>query len=280
MQLCPHQRAGQPQDPFYPFPAGQNSGLGLHFRHSPSFHRDSLFSIISTSLIKLRGFGLTAGNFTWMHYAELFSDTENDALAAIGNSLFLGLASASICVILGTLVVLCVRTGDRKAKFLEMEALLPEMLPGIVMVIGIMLFWNQIYTFLPLYNTMAILVITYVILFLPYTVQYVTSAFTQISPSLVESGQVFGGTPFYIFRRIVMPLLLKGMAAGWMMTFIIAVRELVAPSLIAPPDTLVISTYIMREFEQGSVSLGMAMAVLCTALTVTSLLLLKRRMHI
>lgn len=215
-----------------------------------------------------------------MHYAELFSDTENDALAAIGNSLFLGLASASICVILGTLVVLCVRTGDRKAKFLEMEALLPEMLPGIVMVIGIMLFWNQIYTFLPLYNTMAILVITYVILFLPYTVQYVTSAFTQISPSLVESGQVFGGTPFYIFRRIVMPLLLKGMAAGWMMTFIIAVRELVAPSLIAPPDTLVISTYIMREFEQGSVSLGMAMAVLCTALTVTSLLLLKRRMHI
>ena len=65
-----------------------------------------------------------------------------------------------------------------------------------------------------------------------------------------------------------------------MMTFIIAVRELVAPSLIAPPDTLVISTYIMREFEQGSVSLGMAMAVLCTALTVTSLLLLKRRMHI
>ena len=127
---------------------------------------------------------------------------------------------------------------------------------------------------------MAILVITYVILFLPYTVQYVTSAFTQISPSLVEAGQVFGGTPFYIFRRIVMPLLLKGMAAGWMMTFIIAVRELVAPSLIAPPDTLVISTYIMREFEQGSVSLGMAMAVLCTALTVTSLLLLKRRMHI
>lgn len=238
------------------------------------------FSIISTSLIKLRGFGLTAGNFTWMHYAELFSDTENDALAAIGNSLFLGLASASICVILGTLVVLCVRTGGRKAKFLEMEALLPEMLPGIVMVIGIMLFWNQIYTFLPLYNTMAILVITYVVLFLPYTVQYVTSAFTQISPSLVEAGQVFGGTPFYIFRRIVMPLLLKGMAAGWMMTFIIAVRELVAPSLIAPPDTLVISTYIMREFEQGSVSLGMAMAVLCTALTVTSLLLLKRRMHI
>lgn len=61
------------------------------------------------------------------------------------------------------------------------------------------------------------------------------------------------------------------MAAGWMMTFIIAIRELVAPSLIAPPDTLVISTYIMREFEQGSVSLGMSMAVLYILLTTLSL---------
>lgn len=65
------------------------------------------------------------------------------------------------------------------------------------------------------------------------------------------------------------------MAAGWMMTFIIAIRELVAPSLIAPPDTLVISTYIMREFEQGSVSLGMSMAVLCILLTTLSLTAVK-----
>lgn len=47
---------------------------------------------------------------------------------------------------------------------------------GIVLVIGIMLFWSDIYSLLPLYSTMAILVITYVILFLPYTAEYVISA--------------------------------------------------------------------------------------------------------
>lgn len=52
-------------------------------------------------------------------------------------------------------------------------------------------------------------------------------------------------------------------------------RELVAPSLMAPPDTLVISTFILREFEQGSVSLGMAMAVLCMVLTTGILLALR-----
>lgn len=85
-----------------------------------------------TSLIKLRGFGLSAGHFPLSHYAELFSETENDVLAAIESSLFL--------------------------------------------VIGIMLFRNDLYSLLPLYSTMAILVITYVILFLPYTAEYVISA--------------------------------------------------------------------------------------------------------
>lgn len=234
------------------------------------------FSVIATSLIRLRGYGLAAGNFTLAHYAELFADNEN-AVSAMANSLFLGVTAATLCAVLGTAVVLAVRRARGKTgRLLEAAGLLPEMLPSIVLVIGLMLFWNEIYDILPLYNTLGILVVTYTALFLPYTIQYVTSSFTQISGSLLDAGRVFGGSRFYIFRRITFPLLLKGIAAGWMMTFIISVRELVAPSLIAPPNTLVVSTYIMREFEQGSVSLGMCMAVLCVGLTTAALLVLHR----
>ncbi len=237
------------------------------------------FSVIATSLIRLRGYGLAAGNFTLAHYAELFADNEN-AVSAMANSLFLGVTAATLCAVLGTAVVLAVRRArGRTGRLLEAAGLLPEMLPGIVLVIGLMLFWNGIYDVLPLYNTLGILVVTYTALFLPYTIQYVTSSFTQISGSLLDAGRVFGGSRFYIFRRITFPLLLKGIAAGWMMTFIISVRELVAPSLIAPPNTLVVSTYIMREFEQGSVSLGMCMAVLCVGLTTAALLALRRHMR-
>lgn len=45
---------------------------------------------------------------------------------------------------------------------------------------------------------------------------------------------------------------------------------------IAPPNTLVVSTYINREFEQGSVSSGCAMAVLCVLITTTALLVFNR----
>lgn len=234
------------------------------------------FSVISTSLIKLRGYGFARGNFTLQHYVELFTENTK-GISALSNSLLLAVSAATICAVLGTVIVLAIRGfGRKEGKIIEAMSLLPEMLPGIVLVIGIMLFWNQIYKWIPLYNTLGIMVLAYVVLFLPYTVQYVTSSFTQISTSLMAAGQVFGGSPFYIFRRITLPLIAKGIATGWMMTFIIAFRELVTASLIAPPNTLVVSTYIVREFEQGSVSVGMAMAVLCVLFTTTALLLLNR----
>ncbi len=231
------------------------------------------FSIIASSLIKLRGYGLAPGNFTLEHYGELF--TSDRSLGAIGNSILLAIASACICSVLGTIVVMAVRRGKgRLKKIVEGVSMLPEMLPAIVLVIGIMLFWNTIYDVLPLYNTMGIMVLAYVVLYLPYTVQYVTSSFTQINDNLIQAGRTFGGSPWYVFRRITLPMIAPGILTGWMMIFIIAFRELVTASLIAPPNVLVVSTYINREFEQGSVSLGMAMAVLCVAITTTMLLIL------
>ena len=46
--------------------------------------------------------------------------------------------------------------------------------------------------------------------------------------------------------------------------------------MIAPPNVLTVSTYIVREFEQGSVSTGMAMAVLCILLTTTALIMMEQ----
>ena len=72
--------------------------------------------------------------------------------------------------------MLPVRRRKKNRKILEAASRLPEMRPGLFLVIGIMLFGSDIYSLLPLYSTMAILVITYAILFLPYTAEYLISA--------------------------------------------------------------------------------------------------------
>ncbi len=230
------------------------------------------FSIVATSLIKLRGKGLQAGNFTFSHYVELFTENTK-ALRALGTSLALALVAAFICVVLGTILAIVIhRSTGKTRKIVESLSLLPEMLPNIVLVIGLMLFWNSLWRVLPLYNTEAMLVIAYVAMFLPFTVHYVMSSYAQINDQLLQAGRVLGGSPSYVLMRILLPLLWKGIVAGWSMTFIISFRELVASSMVSPPGAVTVSTFIMREFEQGSVPSGMCMAVICVIFT--SLLLL------
>ena len=232
------------------------------------------FSVISTSLIKLRGYGLAIDNLTLQHYIDLFTQNSK-GIQAILTGIILSLSSATAAAIIGTLLVTVLRhSKSRLRKCIEIIGLLPEMLPSIVVVIGIMLFWNSIYHLLSLYNTLVIMIITYTVLFLPYTIQYVTSSFMQISDSLLQAGRTFGGKPHYIFLRITLPLISKGVLTAWLLTFIISFRELVASSMISPPNTLVVSTFIVREFEQGSVSIGMAMAVICVLFSTVSLIII------
>ena len=128
-----------------------------------------------SSLIKLRGFELSAGHFTLSHYAELFSETENDILSP-SKAVFPLALPAPFSRHTGTLIVFPMQKHRKNRKILEAASLLPEMLPCIVLVIGIMLLGCDIYSLHPLYSTMAILVITYAILFPPYTAEYFTSA--------------------------------------------------------------------------------------------------------
>lgn len=231
------------------------------------------FSVIVTSLIKLRGYGLAAGNFTLTNYVDLFLDNPK-GVRAILTSLCLAASAATIASVIGTCVVVCIHRAGKWKKYIEGEGLLPEMIPNIVFAIGLMLFWNKIYKAIPLYNTLGFMVLVYVVMFLPYSIQYVSSALIQIGNNLSAAGRICGGNKFYVFGKITMPLLKKGIISGWMMIFIISFRELVASSLISPPNILTVSTFIVREFEQGSVSTGMAMAVICAFLTTSVLIIL------
>ncbi|MGZ0039139.1 ABC transporter permease [Paenibacillus ottowii] len=233
------------------------------------------FSIIAASTMKLRGVGLAWNNLTLDYYKELLS-WGSESMEALMNSVFLSLGASTLAVVLGTWFALVIG-GSRTTiqRTVDAFSLLPNTVPGIVMVVGLILWWNSPWMPIPLYNTYGMVVLMYVILFIPYTVQYVKSAFTQVDHTLFQAGQVFGGRPSYIFRRIILPLIVPGMLAGWMMTFTIASRELVGSLLILPPSVQTSATYIFAQFEQGQVSLGMAMAVISVGLTTLLLILME-----
>ncbi|WP_312453539.1 iron ABC transporter permease [Pseudescherichia sp.] len=238
-------------------------------------------SMAVTGVMSTLSGGLAWRNVTFQHYLALFSQ-QGDALSALGTSLSLALGASVITGLLGLLVSWLVVVRQIKGRsVLDALSLLPAALPGIVVGVGLILLWNR--TFWPVspYNTWAILLLSYCCLLMPWPVRYITSALRQLGGNLEPAARVHGASALQALRFIVMPLVFPAMLAAMLMVFAIASRELVTSLLLSPAGTQTVAVFIWRQFEQGSVGQGMAMATL-TLLTglilmLTALAIMQRK---
>ena len=206
--------------------------------------------------------GVSLDNLTASHYAALFSQ-QGDALSALGTSLSLALGAACITGMLGLLAAWLVVVQKIKGHGLvDALSLMPAALPGVVVGVGLILLWNQPFWPVSPYNSWAILLLSYCCLLLPWPVRYVGSALRQLGGNLEPAARVHGASALQALRFIVLPLVSPAMLAAMLMVFAIASRELVTSLLLAPAGTQTVSVFIWRQFEQGSVGQGMAMATL------------------
>ncbi|WP_437888557.1 ABC transporter permease [Phytobacter sp. V91] len=219
-------------------------------------------SMAVTGVMSTLSGGLSLANATSAHYAALFAQ-QGDALTALGTSLSLALASALVTGGVGLVAAWLVVVQQIKGrKVIDALSLMPAALPGIVVGVGLILLWNR--TFWPVspYNSWFILLLSYCCLLLPWPVRYVSSALRQLGGNLEPAARVHGASAFQALRYIVLPLVFPAMLAAMLMVFAVASRELVTSLLLAPAGTQTVAVFIWRQFEQGSVGQGMAMATL------------------
>jgi len=238
-------------------------------------------SMAITGVMSTLSGGVAWSNLTPQHYQALFSQ-QGDALSALGTSLSLALAASLITGLLGLLVSWLVVVRQINGRgVLDALSLLPAALPGIVVGVGLILLWNR--TFWPVspYNTWAILLLSYCCLLMPWPVRYITSALRQLGGNLEPAARVHGASALQALRFIVMPLVFPAMLAAMLMVFAIASRELVTSLLLSPAGTQTVAVFIWRQFEQGSVGQGMAMATLTLltglVLMLTALAIMQRK---
>lgn len=226
-----------------------------------------LLAILAAALSRTISGGLVPGNLGLTNFAAIFADSTG-ALRALGNSLSLGIAAALLTGLLGALSAYAVvKTTIRGRTLLDVLTILPNALPGIVVAVGLILAWNQPWLPITPYNTALILLLAYCCILLPQPVRYATAAFHQVGDNLEAAARVFGAGPSVAFRRILLPLILPSLLASMLLVFAVATRELVASIIVSPVGMQTISTYIWRQFEQGSVGLGMAMAFVTILIT-------------
>jgi iron(III) transport system permease protein len=204
---------------------------------------------------------MTTSNYVEVIHDPLFTH-------AVRNSLILGLGCATAVMALTAVASWrVVRTNLPGRWLLDNLAFLPLVIPGLVLGVAILSIYLR--TSLPIYGTLWILFIAYLTRFMPYGMRYASTSMFQIGRELEESAQMSGASWFQAFRRIVIPLLMPGLVAGWIYILIVSVRELGASVLLYSPGKEVLSIVIWEQYRNGALPQVAATGVmLVTALLV------------
>lgn len=167
--------------------------------------------------------------------------------------------------------------GGRLGRLLERVTYLGFGIPGIVMGTALVYLGLK----LPyLYQTLTLLVVAYVMRFLPLAVGSIRATAESMDGSLVKAARVLGAGRAEVFRRVTLPLTRRGIIAGAALVFLEAMRELPATILLAPTGFETLATYLWRVYEAGyfgRAAIPGLLLILMSALGLAMMLLGERR---
>ena len=102
-----------------------------------------------------------------------------------------------------------------------------------------------------LYQSLGLLVLAYVLRFLPLAVGTVRATAESLDGSLTKAAKVLGASNFEAFWRVSVPLTTRGIVAGAALVFLEAMRELPATLMLGPTGFETLATYLWRVYEAG-----------------------------
>ncbi|MBU2870163.1 iron ABC transporter permease [Colwellia sp. E2M01] len=163
------------------------------------------------------------------------------------NSGYASLIAAVVAVIFA-LPLAYAATKGKAGRIMERITFIGFGIPGIVM--GTALVYTGLQ--LPfLYQTLGLLILAYVLRFLPLAVGTIRSSTESLDGALVNAARVLGAKPKEAYRRITLPLTMRGVVAGAALVFLEVMRELPATLLLGPIGFETLSTYLWRVYEAG-----------------------------
>ncbi len=203
--------------------------------------------------------------------------TEWDLVArAAGNSLLAaGLAAVAGAACALPVALLAARHPGRASRLVERLAYAGHALPGIVVALALVFLGTRAAP--ALYQTLAMLVLALVVLFLPQAIGATRAALLQIDPHVEEAARSLGRTPLAVLRTITAPLARAGVLAGAALVFLTAVKELPATLVLAPIGFDTLATEIWRTTSAGFYERGAAPSLVLLAVSAVPLALMTLR---
>jgi spermidine/putrescine transport system permease protein len=162
----------------------------------------------------------TFEGFSLRWYGVLAQDEK--ILGGLLNTLIVAAGSTVIATVLGTLLAVGLARHSR-SRTLDALALMPAVLPDLVLAIGLLLFFGLIQLTLGLYSV----ILAHGLFAMAFVAAVVRTRLTGTDPSLEEASRDLGAGPVTTFVRVTLPQLAPGIVAGALLAFTLSLDEFV-----------------------------------------------------
>jgi len=192
------------------------------------------------------------------------------------NSGFLAACAATGGVLIGLPLAYM---ANRRPSWLNLGCLQAAyagyVLPGPVAALAVLVLCLNLTPFL--YGSVLVLIVAYVIHFLPAGLQSLEPALQQITPNLEEVARTLGLGVRQTWQRVTLPLMRNGFIVAWVLMFLQTMKELPATLLLRPVgfDTLAIRVWMEASEEYYQLAAPSALLIVLLGLPTLLLLLSK-----
>jgi putative spermidine/putrescine transport system permease protein len=231
-------------------------------------------NLLMVSLRKAEGSGAITGGLTLSTWQSVLTDAFY--LQLIGNSIAISLLITLITLLLSYPIALYVhRSHGLLRSLLLVMVISPLLLSAVVRTYG----WIAILSDRGLLNSLLLMfgipdpmrlvfnqtgvVIGLVEILMPYMILALVAGFGRLDTRAEEAAATLGASRFTVFRRIILPLSLPGVALGSLLCFVLAISSFITPKLLGAGRVFLLATEI---YDQAIVTLNWPVAATLSGL--------------
>ena len=193
------------------------------------------------------------------NYAKVVS--AGDFWLTIKNTIILtGVSSVGIMFVAVLASWFIHRTNMKGRKLLDFLIFLPYAVSGVAVGVAFMILFLSFPN--PIYNTIWIIVLAYMVNYLPIGSRFTHAAVVQIHKELEEAAWASGAGFWTTLRVIWVPLLIPALVNGALYVGILTMKVLSIAVLLYGPDSTVLSVYLWRVWDAGNPGEASALSVL------------------
>ena len=188
-------------------------------------------------------------------YGEALGNAQ--VISALRVSLIVAVVSTAVSTVLGTAVALALdRYRFKGRRALDGTVYLPIVIPDITMAVMLLVFFAEAFKLVDAFGPRLTLGVTTVALsHIAFNISFVAvvvrARLDQFDRTLEEAARDLYATPWRTFRKVTLPLIAPGIAAGALLALTLSLDDVVISAFTAGPGATTLPVYVFSVIRQG-----------------------------